>query len=150
MKRSHRARPGTWSADLQMAPLIDAVFLLLTYFLFTISLSTIEGLLPSDLAVGNDFQQQQSDRQPTQRELVIRLVQSGARVQYFIDDWPANDFDSVRSHLAGITKDDVVVIDAGPTVAYDHVVHLYNFCLKTGVEKVVFPLSGPGGAAPRV
>ena len=149
MKRPHRAKPGTWSADLQMTPLIDAVFLLLTYFLFTISLSTIEGLLPSDLAIGDDFQEQKSQRSPTEREIVIRLVQSGAQVQYFIDDWPANDFDSVRAHLAGVTKDDVVVIDAGPTVAYDHVVHLYNYCLKTGVENVVFPLSGGGGTAPR-
>jgi biopolymer transport protein ExbD len=132
-----------------MAPLIDAVFLLLTYFLFTISLSTIEGLLPSDLAIGNDFQEQQIEKKPTEREIVVRLVQSGERVQYFIDDWPATDFDSVRSHLTGLTKDDVVVIDAGPTVAYDHVVHLYNYCLKSGVENVVFPLSGPGGTAPR-
>jgi len=132
-----------------MAPLIDAVFLLLTYFLFTISLSTIEGLLPSDLAIGDDFQEQKIERSATEREIVIRLVQSGAQVQYFIDDWPATDFDSVRAHLVGVTKDDVVVIDAGPTVAYEHVVHLYNSCLKTGVENVVFPLSGAGGTAPR-
>ena len=38
-----------------MAPLIDCVFLLLTYFLFTISLATVEGLLPSELALGDEL-----------------------------------------------------------------------------------------------
>jgi len=130
-----------------MAPLIDAVFLLLTYFLFTISLATIEGLLPSELALGDDFQEQEQDLDNKDQEIVIRIVQTGARVQYFINDWPAFDFGSVRDRLETVSTGDIVVIDPGPTVAYDHVVRLYNHCLKVGVERVVFPLSGGGGAS---
>ena len=52
MRRPNKARPSGNNAELDMAPLIDCVFLLLTYFLFTISLATIEGLLPSELALG--------------------------------------------------------------------------------------------------
>ena len=80
MKRPHRARPAGDSPDLQMAPLIDAVFLLLTYFLFTISLATIEGLLPSELALGDDFREEQLDLDRKEREVVVRMVQTGSRV----------------------------------------------------------------------
>jgi biopolymer transport protein ExbD len=150
VRRPHRAKPGTWSADLQMAPLIDAVFLLLTYFLFTISLSTIEGLLPSELALGDDFREERVDLETPKRQVIVRLVQAGERVQYFIDDWPANDFDAVRSHLSGLSEQDVLVIDAGATVAYEHVVHLYNYCLKSDIRNVVFPLTASSGSAPRL
>ena len=61
MRAPRTASQASGNTELQLAPLIDCVFLLLTYFLFTISLSTIEGLLPSEIAMGNDPQQRQPD-----------------------------------------------------------------------------------------
>ena len=143
MKRPLRARPGGASGELQIAPLIDCVFLLLTYFLFTISLSTIEGLLPSELALG-DEEQQQTDPEEHDDEVVVRLIKSGARVQYFIDDWPASDYGAVSKHLSGLGANAIVVIDAGPTVEYEHVIRLYNKCLQLEIDRVVFPLEFSG------
>ena len=133
-----------------MAPLIDAVFLLLTYFLFTISLATIEGLLPSELALGDDYREEKLDLERENQEVVVRMVQTGTRVQYFINDWPAFGFDSVRTRLDELATDDIVVIDPGPTVAYEHVVRLYNYCLRVGVERVVFPLASTATSAERL
>ena len=150
MRRPHKARPGSTSAELQMGPLIDCVFLMLTYFLFTISLTTIEGLLPSELALGKDAEQQQ-EKPETDNEIVLRLVQTGSTVQYFIDDWPVTDYAKVVDHLGGVAKDSTVVVDSGPRVAYHHVVRLYNRCLNLGLEHIVFPLSptasGPATSA---
>ncbi len=150
MRRSHRARPSGETAGLQITPLIDIVFLLLTYFLFTMTLSTLEGLLPSELAIGDDREQQEMEREPQQRETVIRIVQTGERVQYFVDDWPVESFRTVSEHLAGLAKSAVVVIDPGPSVVYEHVVRLYNRCLQLGIEQVVFPLESGAGQAPRL
>lgn len=135
-----------------MGPLIDAVFLLLTYFLFTITLTTIEGLLPAQLALGNNEQQQ--EKPPEDNEsVVLRIVQTGAEVQYFVDDWPVTDYGQVLSHLSSADKSSVVVIDAGPNVTYDYVVRLYNECLKLEFGQIVFPLdagsAGPLGGAER-
>ena len=150
MRRPSKARPSGSNAELDMAPLIDCVFLLLTYFLFTISLATIEGLLPSELALGNQFEEKKIPIEDQKREVIIRVVQTGERVQFFIDDWPASNFESVASHLEGLQPESVVVIDAGPSVAYEHVIRLYNRCLKTGIQDVVFPLSSSSGSgAPR-
>jgi len=153
MRKSRLARAGTTDTDLQMAPLIDCVFLLLTYFLFTISLSTVEGLLPAELALGDDFQEKKLDLDEPHNEVVVRIVQTGTRAQYFIDDWPAADFAAVARHLGGLPPSTIVVIDSGPTVAYEHVVKTYNRCLELGIEQVVFPLAGSGAsttAAPRL
>ena len=149
MRSSSRARPGNGSAELQMAPLIDAVFLLLTYFLFTISLATIEGLLPSELALGDSFDQEKLELDDPKREVVIRVVQTGARVQYFVDDWPASSYADVSEHIGKLPEDSVIVLDAGATVGYEHVIRVYNRCLQVGVEKVVFPLSSSTQSAPR-
>jgi biopolymer transport protein ExbD len=149
MRSSNRARPGNGSAELQMAPLIDAVFLLLTYFLFTISLATIEGLLPSELALGDSFDQEKLELDEPKREVVIRVVQTGARVQYFVDDWPASSYANVSDHIGKLSEDSVIVLDAGATVGYEHVIRVYNRCLQVGVEKVVFPLSSNTRSAPR-
>lgn len=148
MRRSRLARPGTTDTDLQIAPLIDCVFLLLTYFLFTISLSTIEGLLPAELALGDDFQERKLELDEPHDEVVVRIVQTGTRTQYFIDDWPAADFAAVSRHLGKLSPSTVVVIDAGPTVAYEHVVRTYNRCLQLSIEQVVFPLAGSVAASP--
>lgn len=150
MRTSRRARAGSSTGDLRMAPLIDAVFLMLTYFLFTISLSTIEGLLPSELAMGDSFDRSQIDPETTRREVIVRIVQTGARVQYFVDDWPTSSYDDVSRHLATLEANSTVVLDAGATVAYEHVVRVYNRCLQVGVDRVVFPLDSLSQAsAPR-
>jgi len=149
VRRSQRSRPGREAASLQIAPLIDIVFLLLTYFLFTITLSTIEGLLPSELALG-DQSEQQAQPEETEQETVIRIVQTGERVQYFLDDWPVADYQAVSDNLAGLGPEAVVVIDAGPTVEYEHVVVLYNRCLQLDIQQVVFPLEGAASAAPQI
>ena len=150
MRRTHRARPSGEVASLQITPLIDIVFLLLTYFLFTISLSTIEGLLRSELALGNQADEQQLDQELPENETVLRIVQTGERVQYFVDDWPVSDYEAVAEHLAALARNATIVIDAGPSVTYDHVVRLYNRCLQLNLENVVFPLEGAAGGAPRL
>lgn len=132
-----------------MAPLIDAVFLLLTYFLFTISLATVEGLLPSELALGDSFDQEQLELDEPKREIVIRIVQTGARVQYFVDDWPTSSYDDVSEHIGKLPPESIIVLDAGATVAYEHVIRVYNRCLTVGVEKVVFPLTSDSHRAAR-
>jgi len=153
MRTSHRARRSGGSDDLQVAPLIDIIFLLLTYFLFTISLSTIEGLLPSELALGSDVEQSKQTPEQEDEQLIIRVVQSGRNAQYFLDDIPVSDFSVVSDHLAGTPPDTVVVIDAGANVAYESVIRLYNLCLRRKIHNVVFPMSsayGATGTAPRL
>ncbi len=132
-----------------MAPLIDAVFLLLTYFLFTISLATVEGLLPSELALGDSFDQEKLELDEPKKEVVVRVVQTGARVQYFVDDWPSSSYEDVSQHIGKLPPESIVVLDAGATVAYEHVIRVYNRCLQVGVEKVVFPLTSGSQTAPR-
>lgn len=139
MRRPHRARPDGSALTFQMTPLIDLVFLLLTYFLFTLSLTALEGVLPSKLALGADPSQQQPEEDPQQ--VILRLVRTGDAVQYFVDDWPVSGFDELAGRLRGLPKQTLVVIDAAPTVTTDPVIRTYNQCLELGLSRVVFPVS---------
>ncbi len=152
MRRPSRARDGAGPGELQLGPLIDCVFLLLTYFLFTISLSTIEGLLPSELALGDELSETELELEEDPDEVIVRLVQTGDEVQYFFDEWPVADYQGVLRQVSLLPKDSLVVIDAGPTVAYRHVIGLYNHCLRSSIERVIFPVSGATGhsGAPRL
>ncbi len=141
MRRPSRARPSGAAANLNIAPLIDAVFLLLTYFLFTISLATIEGVLPSELAAGDRFEQERAPLERPSEQMVVRLIKAGDAVAYFVDDWPVAGIEEVERRLDELGPEAVLVIDADAAVAYRHVIRLYNRSLARGIGKVVFPLA---------
>ncbi len=137
MRRPHTVSGE--SSNLQMAPLIDVVFLMLSYFLFTLSLGMLEGVLPSKLALGEEQSEQQQEEETQQ--VFVRLVRSGDRVQYYLDDWPLTGFEQLTQRLETLSKDTMVVMSAGPTVATAPVVRTYNQCLKLGLKKIVFPVA---------
>jgi len=138
VKRSRKARPrGTF--DLQLTSLIDLVFLLLSYFLFTLALSATEGVLPSKIAIGEDPSEQQP-QEPAQ-DVMLRIVQTGDAVQYFVDEWPVASFAELVDRLRRLPRETQVVIDAAPTVQTAPVVRTYNQCLKLGLKRVVFPVA---------
>ncbi len=138
--RTPRHEGARESTALQMTPLIDVVFLMLSYFLFTISLGMLEGVLPSKLALGEDQEQQEREEEPAE-QVIVRLVPSGGKVQYFMDDWPITGFDQLQQRLGALPKNTMVVIAAAPTVRTAPVVRTYNQCLKLGLSKIVFPVS---------
>ena len=140
MRMPHRARPDGGALTFQMTPLIDLVFLLLCYFLFTLSLTAVEGVLPSKLALGEDSSERREEEPPPD-QVLLRLVASDERVQYFIDDWPLTGFPELVDRLGRLPKQTLVVIDAAPEVATAPVVRTYNQCLKLGLARVVFPVS---------
>lgn len=140
MRASRKAGVGDETPSLQMTPLIDIVFLMLSYFLFTMSLGMLEGVLPSKLAVGEDQSQQEREEEPPQ-QVIVRLVQNGDKLQYFLDDWPVANFERLTERLAGLPVNTMVVISAAPAVRTAPVVRTYNQCLKFGLTRIVFPVS---------
>ena len=139
MKLSHRIRPSGGGL-FQMTPLIDLVFLLLTYFLFTLNLTAMEGVLPSKLALGQDASERRQEEPPPD-QVIVRLMGGAGGVQYFVDDWPLTGFAELVDRLSRLPKRTLVVIDAAPAVQTDPVVRIYNQCLKLGLSQVVFPVS---------
>ncbi len=123
-----------------MTPLIDVVFLMLSYFLFTISLGMLEGVLPSKLALGEDQEREEREEEPAE-QVIVRLVASGKKVQYFMDDWPVTGFEQLQQRLGALPKDTMIVIAAAPTVRTAPVVRTYNQCLKLGLSRIVFPVA---------
>lgn len=139
MRRTHRAA-AQGAFDLNVMSLIDLVFLLLSYFLFTLALTATEGVLPSRIAVGEDASEQVPD-EPAD-DVMVRLVHGAdGGVQYFLDNWPLADFGELVERLQRLPAKTLVVIDAAPSVQTAPVVRVYNQCLKLGLKRVVFPVA---------
>ncbi len=138
MRASHRARPGRQSILLQMTPLIDVVFLLLSYFLFTFSFRPVEGILPSDLALASKTPRPRVE-QPD-KHAIIHIIETGSSVRYFLDQWPAASLKELGAMVAELPDSTLFVIDAEPVVTYRYVVDVYNFLLQRRFRKIVFPI----------
>lgn len=139
MRAFHRARPGRQSLFVQVTPLIDMVFLLLCYFLFTFSFRPVEGILPSELGLAKE-RRAQAERQP-KRQAVVRVIETGSSVSYFLDEWPVASLGELGELLARLPESTLMVIDAQPVVRYRHVVDLYNFLLARRFRNVIFPVT---------
>lgn len=127
-----------------MTPMIDVVFLLLIFFLWTASFQIAEQLLPSAVAIEQPATRAVS---PEPREevdiepVVVRILFVGGQPQWMVNDRPAGSLGEVRDILreVGQVKKDVpVIVDPDPAVPLVHVVDVYDAARGLGLAKVQF------------
>ncbi len=140
-----RARPGGAAIEVNIAPMIDLSFLLLTFFLVTTTFEQAEGILASRLP---------SDRGQVGTPLPIspikvRLSSVGfgeetcrIRIENVID--VPTDFEQLAQMLRqlqsrpGFDDETPVIILADPDVRWDHVVGAWNAAVRCAYKKIAF------------
>lgn len=138
MRISKRARPAG-NIVLQITPMIDMTFLLLIYFLLTLSVATQEGLLKTETPSGQGAVAEREESLE-EEEAYIRIVRAGRTVGLFFREWPVAGYSDLARQLRELPPETPVFVDAAPDVAYRDVVRVHNLCLKTGHRDVVFTL----------
>ena len=138
MRTSQRARPGG-SFQLQMTPMIDMTFLLLIFFLLTLSVATQEGLLKTETPSGQGAVGA-AQESLEEEEARIRIVRAGKAVGLFFREWPVAGYADLARQLRELPPEIPVLIEAAPDVAYRDVVRVQNLSLKTGHRNVVFSI----------
>ena len=126
-----------------MTPMIDVVFLLLVFFVWTASFQVIERSLPSSLlsAPGSGAASQIDPELADFDRVVIQVDWQGGRPAWQINDRPVAALDQVRQTLAAIAAIQTrvpVVIDAGPNVPLGHVIDVYDLARLEGFGEVQF------------
>jgi len=132
------------SSDVAMTPMIDVVFLLLVFFVWTASFQTVELLLPSRLNVasGTGDNSEIPLEQIDVEQVVIRLASS-------VDDavlWSVNNeqlpgMDAVRQRLAAVASirtDIPVVVDPDDSIRLGPVIDAYDLAMQQGFENIQF------------
>ena len=126
-----------------MTPMIDVVFMLLIFFVWTASFHVAELALPSSLVTqaegqGND----QVD--PALEDLdrvVVRLGWTGVQPAWTINDVPAASLLEVRERLEAVARIKAnlpVLVDPVADIPLGHVIDVYDLSRLAGFENVQF------------
>jgi biopolymer transport protein ExbD len=131
-----------------MTPMIDVVFLLLVFFLWTTSFQPPEQYLQGQLASAADASGTSQEEDSAEFEAVVLRIESGDPEQpaWSINGRPQHDLAAARDTLqavARIRSDVPVVIDPAASVVMGSVVEAYDAAREAGLTQIQFAV-GPG------
>ena len=135
--------------DSTMTPMIDVVFLLLVFFVWTASFKTVELILPSEVSA-------QEGSQPTTvvepvpeqdfDQVVIRLQWLMDQAHWSINETAMGSIEEVSSflqQLVQIKSDAPIIIHPDPAVPMNWVIEAYDRAKLAGFEQISFAVN-PG------
>ena len=132
------------SLELKMTPMIDVVFLLLVFFVWTSSFELPEFDLPSAIAEppagGSELSTQAAPAEAFD-EIVIRLLMREARTVIELNGQPLVDSVELRRRLEEILALGVqppVIIDPSPQITMNEAVEAYDAARLAGADRVLF------------
>jgi biopolymer transport protein ExbD len=149
MDRISNYRRQRRDLDVKMTPMIDVVFLLLVFFLWTASFRISEQVLPSNISAVKTDQPGTSDIPPPEEDfddVVIRVLWTDGRPRWEVNGAPVATMEQVRRTLAAlvaIKADAPVIVHPDPEVPLGHVIDLYDITRLEGFQKVQFTASEP-------
>jgi biopolymer transport protein ExbD len=134
--------------EIKMTPMIDVVFLLLVFFVWTASFQIVERLLPSNLSQVTGTLPQETDEPPPIEEdfdkVVLRVRWIAGRPQWRINQVDVASLQQVRGRLESIVaikQDAPVVLHPDKEVPLGHVIDLYDLTRLVGFAQIQFAAS---------
>lgn len=133
---------------LELTPMIDCVFLLMVYFIWTSSFAVVEDILPSRLSVAAGVSDTPLDQPPPPEadfdNVVVRLLFTGAQPAWTVNNVPVGSLADLQAQLgaiANIKRDAPVILHPDPEVDLGHVIEVYDLARIAGFERVQFAAS---------
>ena len=132
------------SLELKMTPMIDVVFLLLVFFVWTSSFELPEFDLPGSLAeLPMGAAEATTDTLPVEKfdEIIIRLLWQVEGTQIMLNGQPLDRMSDIQDRLTEITSLGVqppVIVDPDEKVTMAFAVQAYDAARAAGVDRVLF------------
>jgi len=135
--------------ELKMTSLIDVVFLLLIFFVWTASFQMVEYVLPSQVSEASQRGTAGNAEQPLTAaadfpELVVRVRWANGRPTWSVNDEPVPALLEVQHKLTrvfAINPEAPVIVHPDQEVPLGHVIDLYDLTRRIGFRKVQFAAS---------
>ena len=136
----HRLREQT---DVEMTPMIDVVFLLLIFFVWTASFQLVEHDLPTNvIALQGAGDQQKIDLdQPPPEQVIIKIRDADGQIDWTINGQVYDSFATLRrksAALASLGLEIPVILDVEGEVPLGRVIDVYDVCLVVGFPTIQF------------
>ena len=153
MRRPPYHRDGRGRLDVKMTPMIDVIFLLLIFFVCTVSFQAPEEVLPTNLSLPGaiDSPLPVEPELEDLDEIIVKVSWEEGRAVCRINQGEPRALEEVRAVLVAIArrvKPDVpVILDVAGQVPMEGVIDVYDLCRQAGLEKVRFAASAQTMAA---
>ncbi|CAB4243074.1 Biopolymer transport protein ExbD/TolR [Methylacidimicrobium sp. AP8] len=138
-----RRRVSNEQIGLQLAPMIDVILFLLSFFLLTWNLARYEADL--DVRVPKAKHGEVPKRLPG--EVVLNITKDG-RITLNRRTVSASELEEILHGVIQQYPDQAVVIRADEKTSYEHVVRALDVCRAANVWNIAFATVGPDLAAP--
>ena len=136
---------GPRRLDVKMTPMIDVVFLLLVFFVWTASFQITEYIFPSALSV-NEGSGDASEMRPEQLDfepVVVQILWKNQQPAWIVSETVLTDLEQVRQTLfrvAAVKHDLPLVIDPQAGVPFGDVIDVYDISQIAGFQKIQFAI----------
>ena len=147
MRRPELHQRTRGDLEISMTPMIDVVFLLLVFFVWTASFQVVENMLPTSLlTVAGTQATELAEPAPDLDfdEIVIRLIWEGRTLRWQINNMRVASLDEVRRRLdqiAAIRQSATVILHPDQEVPIGDVVDVYDQARLAGFKQVQFATS---------
>ena len=129
-----------------MTSMIDVVFLLLIFFVYTASFQAAEEVLPTPFSLSGtssavaEIDPEMEDLDP----IVVRILLDEGTVHWQINDLDYDRLSDVKNVLVAVRRiqaDLQVILDIDPNVPVNDVIVVCDLCRRVGLERVHFAAS---------
>ncbi len=134
--------------ELQLTPMIDCVFLLMIYFIFSSNFNIPELSLPGQLSAASGSGVATSDTPPPPEadfeDVVVRILWQGSAPTWTVNDSPVSSLAVLEKSLRGVARikrNAPVILHPDPDVPLGNVIEVYDISRLVGFEKVQFAAS---------
>jgi biopolymer transport protein ExbD len=131
-----------------MTPMIDVVFLLLVFFIWTASFQIVEHVLPSHVSEVAGGADADLDRTPPPEadfhDIVVRIFWREGRPQWRINEEEFARLDDVRRKLEeifSVLSEAPLIIHPDKETPLGHVIDVYDLTRLVGFQQVQFAVS---------
>ena len=137
--------------DSAMTPMIDVVFLLLVFFVWTASFQIIEQILPSEMSAQMGNEPSELSEPPPEadfEQVVVKIGWDGTQPSWKLNDSEIANLKLLREQLtliSNIKSDAPVILDPAKVVPLGHVIEVYDISKLSGFTRVSFAVSPERG-----
>ncbi len=134
--------------EIKMTPMIDVVFLLLIFFVWTASFRVVEYLLPSSLSQQQGTGETTNPDEPPPEvefeDIVVRISYTNDQPAWSVNGQPAASLPEVRERLAVVAEikiDSPVILHPDETVPVGNVIDVYDVTRLVGFTQIQFAIA---------
>lgn len=141
------ARETNADLDSAMTPMIDVVFLLLVFFVWTASFVVVEHILPTEMTAQLGSDPIDNVEPPPERDfddVVVRIGWNGTAPSWSMNQQPLESLQALAAKLtaiAAIQSDSPVILHPDSVVPLGHVIEAYDVARTSGFNQVSFAVN---------